>query len=324
MIDRSLFLTRLDAFSFKNLGVNAWRGLAETLFAVALAAGVAAVAILLRDVHYVGGFLFGWLGMAIAQHRLSIIHHEAIHGLLFPKKALNDGIGLVLVGAALGALPAESRKSHLGHHKYLGTPRDPEGEIYADSPACWRDLARAVLRTLSGADVARRAFALLKRTAVSPKPDHTPMDASRRPTWGDWAAVAAAQALLIGGFAAFGRSLDYLLLWALPLATSTRCLMMMRTLAEHARKQETADPEELFLNTIHCGPIERFVFGPIGFNHHAEHHLFPNVPSWRWLTHHKTLSALPPFKERVRVWTGYMSALRGMAGNRRPKLLCEF
>lgn len=82
-----------------------------------------------------------WITFVIAfvliggfQHHLSVIHHEAIHYLLFRKRRWND-----LVGRFLGAYPIgftmAYRATHLSHHRRLGEDDDPDLPNYRDFPA---------------------------------------------------------------------------------------------------------------------------------------------------------------------------------------------
>lgn len=80
-------------------------------------------------------------------------------------------------------------------------------------------------------------------------------------------------------------------------------------MVEHATRDGVDGVEMRYMNTIHCNELEGFFFGPLRFNYHAEHHLFPTVPSWRWsrLKHH--LVEHPEFRSRVQVHHSYVGFL---------------
>jgi fatty acid desaturase len=66
-----------------------------------------------------------WFALALVPALLSNLHwglvHEAIHGLLHPKPALNTALGRAL-GVAFGAPFAPLRFAHLRHHRYNRSP----------------------------------------------------------------------------------------------------------------------------------------------------------------------------------------------------------
>ena len=92
----------------------------------------------------------------------------------------------------------------------------------------------------------------------------------------------------------------YALLWLLPLFTVSRTLTGLRAFVEHLGEAEAAREGRHRLASFDSGPVERFVLGPLFFHYHAEHHLFPRIPSWR----------LPQAQERIRAHPGYGALVR--------------
>ena len=116
---------------------------------------------------------------------------------------------------------------------------------------------------------------------------------------GSWFAIVSIQALLCVLFYLTVGIHMYLLLWILPILTVSRFLMGVRSIGEHAEHSEIDDPEQRFLNSIYCNAVEQFFFSPLSFNFHAEHHLFPNIPTWRLPEISARLRQLPYFREHV-------------------------
>jgi fatty acid desaturase len=276
---------------------------------------------MLALVIYAGYFTFGrhyyalwfldlWLIGAL-QHRLSIIQHEAVHKMLFSNKALNDFIGLWVAGASVGALPGAGRKAHLAHHANLGTELDGE-PAYMAAPKSKAGLVRWIVFKLFGIESAYRLLELLlnsirpKNSQVEKKSD---TEIGAQPAKGDWIIVGCTQACIALAFTLTIGWYYYILLWVLPLFTVTRLLMGFRNFAEHAERPEKKIPEEHYLNSIYCNRIEEFFFSPLCFNYHAEHHLFPGVPTWRLPKFSKKIRSLPYFTAHVRAHNSFVSLL---------------
>ncbi|MCH2623352.1 MAG: fatty acid desaturase, partial [Acidimicrobiales bacterium] len=73
--------------------------------------------------------------VAIAQNRLFIIHHEAAHRVLFSNRALNDLIGVNLIGLiTFGSGSHGYRIGHLQHHRDEFGPGEPDFLLYSLYP----------------------------------------------------------------------------------------------------------------------------------------------------------------------------------------------
>jgi fatty acid desaturase len=269
----------------------------------------------------VSGIKTGWwwtapatiLLIAALQHRLSILQHKSIHNLLFGHPALNDMIGLYIIGPSIGAMPAFSRRAHLSHHAHLGTEQDMESAPYQTAPKTRKEFAIWSLLKISGLE---SAFRLVQLSGHAPGPKNMvpkPTNPPERPHDKslDWLSLVCVQGSLAAAFALTCGIGYYILFWVAPLLTVTRYLMGIRSMVEHAEKEMVTDPETRFTNTIHCGELEGFFFGPLRFNYHAEHHLFPKVPSWRWPSLKDQFSRHAAFRSVVRVHRSYIGSLAG-------------
>ena len=89
--------------------------------------------------------------------------------------------------------------------------------------------------------------------------------------------------------------------------------MFLRNIVEHMAHPDILDPEQKYLNSIHCGLVEAYILGPYGFNFHAEHHLFPTIPSPRLYRIIHRLKNIPYFKENIVVYPSYFFPLSQIA-----------
>ena len=134
-----------------------------------------------------------------------------------------------------------------------------------------------------------------------------------------WLIVAAVQAAILGVFLATGGSaIEFLVFWVVPEVTLTRTLMAVRLMGEHTTRGDAYPEEVRYLVTLPCGLMERIFFAPLGFNYHAEHHLFPWVPWHQLAALHERLMRIPEYVELVDVRPGYLSAIFTNCIRRRP------
>lgn len=276
-----------------------WRAALEIGGIVAALIAIEAAAFAAERTGYWGLFVPLALAVAVVQVRMAILHHEAVHRLLFSNPALNDIVGLRIIGASIGALPKYSRRSHLSHHAYLGAPWDLERSNYAP-PASAPAFVRWLARKAFGIEPLQRLVRLLRHrpaAADSPPPHRS-----------DWINLAVMQMAILGGLAALGSAEHYLILWIAPLMTVSRALMGVRALAEHL---PFPGPEGTrYLTTFDAGPLERLLLAPLGFQYHAEHHLLPSIPSWRLWRAAAAIRSHAEFPRLARRRAGYGAALR--------------
>ncbi len=238
------------------------------------------------------------------QHRLSIIQHEANHYLLFTSRGLNE------LGGAFTAWPIgftmRYRGVHLKHHQALGAEADPDLYNYRDYPLGPKPFALDLLLNLSGFAAATQ---FMRQSRGDTSGSHRGFD---RGLFG----VVAAQAGVAGALYALGRPEAYALLWLVPLVTVTKTLTHFRNVVEHVQLRDVGDPELSRYRTIHCNPVERFLFAPLGFNYHAEHHFYPAIPYHHLREAHQLLAQHPAYDQAVEVDRGYVRTLLGRAVRR--------
>lgn len=84
----------------------------------------------LMSIFYNSNYLFIMpflLVIGLSLHKLSLFFHEAAHhNLWWSNKAINDKIANLLIGIFLLDDIKNYRTVHLAHHRYFGSPNDPE------------------------------------------------------------------------------------------------------------------------------------------------------------------------------------------------------
>ncbi len=317
-----------------------WRGVWLVLHGWAVVAFTAALAAL-------WGHPVGWLLAIIIiggrQLGLAILMHEAAHGLLHPKRALNNWLGEWLTGASVGSDLQSYRAYHLTHHRYTQQAEDPDLSLSRPFPTSRSSLLRKVFRDLTGQTffkqrTAQFAFAFRgviqmfsgdnseasKRSTAAGTPFNkspgnsvgrsAPMDAS--------AAVAVAKT--VGRFAVVQSLLLTLslitmgwtpyLLWLVALATTFQLFLRIRNIAEHACTTTGSDDPFSHARTTKADWLERATVAPYWVNYHSEHHLFMGVPCYHLPRAHTLLGARG-YHPRMTISPGYGAVIRRVTTN---------
>jgi len=133
--------------------VSRWHGLwlaAHGWLMVALVTGGTA---LLWQWHWLAGLIATPIALVLVGGRqlgLSILMHEAAHGLLHPKRKINNFVGQWLTGAATGSDLHSYRAYHLTHHRFTQQSEDPDLGLSAAFPTSKASMKRKVIRDLTG------------------------------------------------------------------------------------------------------------------------------------------------------------------------------
>jgi fatty acid desaturase len=219
------------------------------------------------------------------QYALLLLVHEASHYLFSRDRKRNDRIANWTCAYPIGITVERYREVHLEHHRHVGTAADPDFDYYREPVTPWV-LLRTVLVGLFGLKgLVTVLFYFFPRVAARYHPSlegRSSFQAS--PLGRQLAGVAAAQLVILGGFALLGRPLLYLGVWLLPLLTLVPLANQLRTLAEHASLDGTP-----VTRTVTTGVVGRVVLAPFLFFYHHEHHLHPFVPFYRLPELHRRL-----------------------------------
>jgi len=240
--------------------------------------------------------------IAVQQHAMFILAHDAAHYRLFRSRALNDAVGRAL-GMAGGISMCTYRVIHRLHHNNLYTDEDPDTAIHGGYPRgvayLWKKLAQDVLglnawKTFGyffGAPAINRDTSRALRPLDDTSPDLRA--AARRDRWLVVAFQAGAPlvALALGGWQALA---EYLVLWVLPMLTFLQVILRLRAIAEHGAVTDLSSP----LTAARCNRTSGSAWNRLGraalfphhVNYHLEHHLYPAVPHYHLPALHRLLA----------------------------------
>ena len=268
--------------------------------------------------HWLAGMAATPLALVLLGGRqlgLSILMHDAAHGLLHPNRRANNFLGQWLTGAATGSDLAAYRTYHLRHHKYTQQPEDPDLPLSAPFPTTRASLRRKMLRDLTGRTFWKQrssqfmlAFMGLKamfrgksdidqRDTRAGTPFNRDDGEKSAITGGNGGAAIVTKAvarfltvqmiLLALSLALWGWT--PFLLWLVALATTFQLFLRLRNIAEHACTSVGSDDPFTHARTTHANMLERATVAPYWVNYHAEHHLFMGVPCYRLAEVHRLL-----------------------------------
>jgi fatty acid desaturase len=222
------------------------------------------------------------------QLALAVMMHEAAHGTLFRTRWLNDVFTDVVCARPVWSDIARYRRHHLGHHAHTGTDRDPDLSLAPIEPMTRASLARKIARDISGVSGARRVLglALMDAGLLTYNVGGVAVPARRRGILVHLAAfarntwkAAVANAAMLAILALTGHAWLYLA-WLVAYLTTYGLYLRLRSLAEHACMDRTADPMRN-TRTTRASLLARMTVAPLHVNHHLEHHLLPTVPWFR-------------------------------------------
>ena len=298
--------------------VSAWRGGWLVLHAWAIVALAALGGAWAWQWHWLAGLAATPVALALLGGRqlgLSILMHDAAHGLLHPNRQVNNFLGQWLTGTATGSDLTAYRTYHLRHHKYTQQAEDPDLPLSAPFPTTRASLIRKIVRDLSGQTFWKQrsgqfalAFkgltAIVRGHAESDGRDTrvgTPFnkadDAATSISSGNGGAVIVAKS--VGRFLAVQLILLALslalwgwtpfMLWLAALATTFQLFLRLRNIAEHACTSVGSDDPFTHARTTRANMLERATVAPYWVNYHAEHHLFMGVPCYRLAEVHRLL-----------------------------------
>ncbi|MGI4861654.1 MAG: fatty acid desaturase family protein [Janthinobacterium lividum] len=248
--------------------------------------------------------------IATRQHALLVLMHDAAHYLITRNKRRNDLYANVLLTFPLTISTSRYRAHHLSHHRHLNSETDPDyGDAFA--PPTRGRLGLALLRDLTGLSTLQSlrsinsfgVFGLFQQRDAS----------NRLERWVFIAFVAG-----ISGIASFYHLwLDVLLYWFVPMVFFLPPILRIRSLSEHAGRAAEAAHRDA--RSVSPGWLERGLFAPCNVNRHWEHHLFPQVPSYRLNELSKRLAQRMPETPAAQPTRGYLIGSASMLAELYPK-----
>ena len=233
------------------------------------------------------------LVIAGRQLGLGIIVHDCAHHALFTGRRLNEGVGQALAGVPMMTSLAKYRSYHLKHHRYAGTPDDPDIVFVKNFPVARDSLRRKFLRDLTGRTGLRDQAMALRKFSLA---EHWPWVAFHVTLFGVLA--------LAGGWWAYA-------LWWVALLFVYPAIVRLRQIGEHgvASDRSEIDPR-LNTSTTLAHWWEKLFVAPNNVHYHLEHHMAAGVPPYRLRTMHRMLRARGFYDGYACVATGYGDVLR--------------
>jgi fatty acid desaturase len=250
--------------------------------------------------------------IAVRQHALLIIGHDASHGTLLPDRRWNDWVADLTLYWPTFLSVGTYRFFHRDHHRYLAGERDGNRVLWQTHDAAGR-LTRHWTYPKSRAGLAAKLLAklCLLRGASWVVKGTLSMLAQPEFRRGSWWYVLARTAYY-GAVAALLTDLglwrQFLLYWLLPFCTWQVMIQYARLICEHSAVRATAAPYHL-TRTILPRLWERLLILPRNIGYHHEHHWYPGVPFYNLPELHALLVRETRFGRAAEIQPGVMAAL---------------
>lgn len=321
--------------------ISRWRGLWLALHGWLLVALIAGGTTWLWQWNWMAAMVAMPIAILLVGGRqlgLSILMHEAAHGLLHPNRKINNFVGEWFGGAATGSDLQAYRAYHLTHHRFTQQQEDPDLSLSAPFPTTKASMKRKVIRDLTGQTFFKqrssqfsKAWRGLKamlsgeRDAPDSKRDTSAgraLNNSARagigaePASVDGSIITAKTVgrFLLVHFIVLLVSLATLgiipfLIWILALATSFQLILRIRNIAEHACTTTGGDDPFSHARTTYASWWERISLAPYWVNYHSEHHLFMGVPCYNLAKANKLLIE-KGYGPRMTLAKGYGEVIR--------------
>ena len=224
---------------------------------------------------------------------LGILNHDCAHHAFVKSKAGNDFIGHWLCGAPLNISVYAYRAYHLKHHKYAGTPQDPDKIFVKNYPVSRDSLKRKLVRDVTGRTGFRDTMVKLKGFKLK---KHYP-----------WLVFHVG---LLAVLTAVGAPWAYLMWWAAEIFVYP-VLTRVRQIGEHgvAIDRDSLDPRDNTSTTL-ASWWERLFIAPNQVNYHLEHHHFAAVPGYNLPRLHRLLSSRGYYRDHDCISHGYLDVLK--------------
>lgn len=231
--------------------------------------------------------------LAGRQLGLGIIVHDCAHHALFASRRANEIAGQWLAGYPMNTSLAKYRSYHLKHHRFAGTPQDPDIGFVRAYPVTRASLRRKFVRDLTGRTGVRDLARELKTFRLAEQ----------------WPWVAFHLALftalaLAGGWWAYG------LWWAAQLFVYP-AIVRLRQIGEHGVAEERSDLDpRRNTSTTAARWWEKLFVAPNDVHFHLEHHLAAGVPPYRLRAMHRLLVARGYYDGFQCISRGYADVIR--------------
>ena len=175
---------------------------------------------------YVIVWVLAFVFIGLRQHALSILAHDGTHYLVTENKRSNDLLTNLFPCYPMIFTVQGYRSSHLEHHWYLETPKDPSKMTVDLFPQDWtfpsskKHIRKMFIRDLTGLSQASSSGLLKYLWQIDNRTLHL-------------SAIVVMHSLVFTAFLLAGAWFAYFLLWLAPMLTVTVACYRIRAIAEH-------------------------------------------------------------------------------------------
>lgn len=256
--------------------------------------------------------------VAVFQHRLSGLAHDASHYTLFRNRLANELVSDLFLMFPLVAMTQKYRAAHLGHHQFVNDPeRDPDlirlnhpdpQTFPVSKPQFW---FRYVVHGLWPPTILRYLFGRAKAANLGSGDAGRPLRTvyshrvGRSMRGAYWLSVLATVQIT-------HTWPIFWLFWVVPLLTAYPLLMQLREIAHHSNAPDDGDLTNS--RVFQVQPLWGACVFPYAQAFHLTHHLFAMVPHHRMAEAHRILSRHRPYREQVQICRGYFFRTLGTSG----------
>ena len=247
---------------------------------------------------------------------LAILMHDSAHRALFANNFLNEKVGYWVCGAPILADMFAYRHYHLMHHKHTQTEKDPDLNLSKPFPTSIKSIIRRIFRDVTGQTGIKSIYNQI-RTSFKLTFDKDAIDSlNKQPQSFKGNSISEP---LIANVALFlvmwitGEWWWWFAFWLLPLATWFQLVVRIRSMAEHAATDFSAN-ELQNVRTTYANPLIRLFLAPYWVNYHLEHHLIMHVPCWRLKKVHALLLK-KGYAEKMKVSKSYFDVFKQITAN---------
>lgn len=225
-------------------------------------------------------------------YALLIVGHDGIHRRLFNNPRWNDWFADLFVFAPILAITRINNQNHLGHHRRLSSPDDPDlHQFTCHNKFQWHLLlgyltgVTSILRSVKKVFLVRGKEAIARETGLSQPPQHY--------TVRDIVLIAVWEVALFVGLTWLVAWWAYPVLWLVPLYCFAFVGDNLRAFAEHSQPEPDILANEHRLISFDSNPLERLFISPLNMNYHAAHHLWPSIPYYNLPLADREIRGLP-------------------------------
>jgi len=236
------------------------------------------------------------LGIALLGGRqlaLGVINHDCAHNAFFRSAKLDDFVGHYIVGGPMNISLYAYRTYHLKHHKYAGTPDDPDIGFVKNYPVSKSSIQRKFIRDFTGQTGFRDTMMKIRKFSF-------------RKNW-PWLAF---HVLLLAVLTAVRAPWAYLMWWVAELCVYP-AIVRLRQIGEHGAAPDRSSPDPRLNTGTTVAPFWQRVFlAPNDVNYHLEHHYLAAVPPYNLPKLHRLLASRGFYEGIPCIATGYGDVLK--------------